>query len=75
MIFNLYNVMDKVAEEYAPPFVAKNDAVALRQFNQMIKNLNVNDYDLNFIGKYDTDTGLITVSLPEKLNASEVANG
>lgn len=75
MTLNMYNVKDRVSDEFAPPYVAKNDAVALRQFNHLISNLNPQDYELYCIGKYDTDTGLITVTLPEKINVSEVLNG
>lgn len=75
MILQMYNVKDKVSEEFAPPFVAKNDAVALRQFNNLINNLNPQDYSLYHIGQYDSDTGLITVTLPEKIGVEEIING
>lgn len=75
MILQMYNVKDKISEEFAPPFVAKNDAVALRQFNHLINNLNPQDYSLYHIGQYDSDTGLITVTLPEKICVEEIING
>jgi len=72
MELKLYTVKDNVSDEFAPPFAAKNDPVAIRQFKGLIKNLNPEDYDIYFLGKYDTDTGIIEMCLPEKLLFGEV---
>lgn len=59
---NVYTINDRVAEESGPPFIAKNDGVATRQFLAMIRDesvLSVNDYRLLRIGEYDPKTSKI----------------
>ena len=47
MITNIYTIRDKVAEEVGPLFQAKNDAVAIRQFKQLVKDSeNPEEYEL-----------------------------
>lgn len=61
MIFNVYVVCDKLAEEAGPPFVAVNNAVALRQFKQMnIPEVLKDEYSLHLIGYYDSKEMIIT---------------
>lgn len=78
-LFGVYSVRDEVAEEYGPPFLAKNDGVAQRQFlNSFIhaiqsKGAQVSDFTLWCIGKYNSLEGelmpaklqQVYVSLPE----------
>lgn len=53
----LYVVYDRVAEEAGSIGYAKNDAVALRQFGaEMAKMPNSEDFDLYFIGEFDSET-------------------
>lgn len=56
-MMNLYSVWDKKAEEYGPVFMAKNDAVAKRSFNNMMKEQPVNseEYQLCWVGEFDTE--------------------
>lgn len=35
----LYSIRDRVTEEFSPPFVAKNHAVAMRKFKGFINDL------------------------------------
>lgn len=58
MEFMLYTIHDKIAEEYGPPFVGKNDGIAARQARTILKDLpNAMDYDLYKIGLYEADSG------------------
>ena len=57
MITNIYTIRDKVAEEVGPLFQAKNDAVAIRQFKQLIKDSeNPEEYELLFLGDFNDQT-------------------
>jgi hypothetical protein len=59
MLFRLYILYDKVAEEGGPVFQAKNDAVALRHFEQAMAAqhgvMHPEDFKLLCIGFYDSD--------------------
>jgi hypothetical protein len=58
---NLYAILDKVAEEYGPPFPSKNDAVAIRQTQQLLQTVSSPvDYILVRIAQMDMETGKIT---------------
>lgn len=53
----LYTIYDRVAEEGSPPFVARTDGVAVRQFQAAIlggKVLNPDDYVLYRVGGWDS---------------------
>ena len=54
----LYTVYDVVAEECGPIFEAKNDAIARRQFDNMLQSQRVaypKDYELHCIGFFDRE--------------------
>lgn len=57
----MYSLFDRVGEEFSPPFVAANDAVAKRQFNQLMdtQKLNGDDFRLFKVGFWDRITGQI----------------
>lgn len=59
----VYSVFDKVALEFGPPFCAKNDEVAKRQFNHLVRSqeLDLADYELWILGGFDTEKGLTNV--------------
>lgn len=60
MIYNLYSIYDKDAEEYGPLFNAKNALIASRYVEEMIKDVkNVDPYALYCMGEYDTEKGII----------------
>lgn len=70
MLYNVYVVKDKLAEEAGPPFVAVNDKVALRQYQSMgIPESLKDEYELLKIGFYDSIdisiTPAITYTLTE----------
>ena len=70
MIVKLYSVCDTVAEEFGPIYSCKNDEVAKRAFHDLIKDSSSPlDYDLYFLGTFNTDTGFIdSVTLPVRVN-------
>ena len=70
MIVKLYSVCDTVAEEFGPIYSCKNDEVAKRAFHDLIKDSSSPlDYDLYFLGYFNTDTGFIdSVTLPVRVN-------
>lgn len=61
MLFNIYVIYDKVAEEAGPPFVAVNDGVALRKYRDMqIPASLKDDYEMRCLGLYDSVGVLVT---------------
>lgn len=70
MIVKLYSVCDTVAEEFGPIYSCKNDEVAKRAFHDLIKDSSTPlDYDLYFVGTFNTDTGFIdSATLPIRVN-------
>ena len=57
MQFKMYVIYDKVAKEGSLPFCAKNDAVAWRQFKNLVDEnaKNTDEYELMSLGIYDND--------------------
>lgn len=52
----IYSVYDKVMQEFAPFFVAKNDDVAVRNFVTGAKRIpNINDLQMYCIGKWNAE--------------------
>lgn len=59
MQYKLYSIYDKDAQEYGPLFNAKNDIVASRYVEEMLKEVNhVDSYALYCMGEYDTEYGI-----------------
>lgn len=57
----LYAMRDLLAKEFGPPFVAKNDDVAQRQYAHFMAttpNVVQADYRLHRLAKFDPETGL-----------------
>lgn len=74
----LYSIYDVVLEEFAPPFIAKNDKAASRMFLQGIRKMsNPNDLSLWMIGafnaadQYMVVDGCKPVQIPVELNGSD----
>lgn len=77
MIYNLYTIFDKVADECGPIFQAKNFKVAERYVLEMIKgnsSLNLDEYYLCYLGQYDSDAGSIWPDPCEKWILSSFVN-
>lgn len=72
----LYAVRDEIAEEFGPLFTAKNDGVAKRKFDELVKKVAdevKGDYILYFMGIYDIEKGGIFSELREiKIGEMEV---
>jgi len=69
MKLNMYAVYDKIAMEFAPPYLGRNDAVAIRGFKTLMSTEKVqvpNDFRLYRIGEFDADNGVIIPLNPPK---------
>lgn len=85
MVNQVYVIYDRTAEESGPVFEAKNDGVALRNFQMMVKDKPFSeDYVLLHIGEIDHGTSVMrgtldprevipTVSMADDLGPEEVA--
>lgn len=64
MIYNLYSIYDKDAQEYGPLFNAKNSLIASRYLEQMMRDVdNVDPYAIYKMGEYDTENGIIDTNV------------
>ena len=56
----LFTIYDKIAGESGPLFEAKNEQVAIRQYDQLISQqediLSKDDFQLMCVGEYDHET-------------------
>ena len=70
----IYCVYDKVSGLYNPPFIAENEATAVRAFNNaMSKSPFPGDMSLYSLGEFcDDTTGEIIASKPEFVCNAEV---
>lgn len=58
MRFFYYSIFDKDAEEYGPLFPAKNDAVAIRGYNQTVASVpDSSSYSLWCLSSFDSESG------------------
>lgn len=75
MLYNVYTVKDKLAEECGPPFIAVNDKVAIRQYKSMgIPESLKNEYSLLKIGYFDSIDVSITPNVVITLITEEDKN-
>lgn len=59
MTYKLYSIFDKDAKEFGPLFNAKNDVVASRYVEEMVKDVNhVDSYALYCMGEFDNEYGI-----------------
>lgn len=64
MNYNLYSIYDKDAKEYGPLFNAKNDVVASRYVEEMVKDVShLDSYALYLMGEYDTENGIVNIKV------------
>lgn len=62
MITNLYSVLDVPAEQFSPPFPARNTAIAGRVMDEMLKNVPEHlkcEYRLFQVGSWDDVAGTL----------------
>lgn len=73
MIYNLYSIYDKDAQEYGPLFNAKNALIACRYVEQMLDEVkNVDPYAVYRMGEYDTEKGIIDTNVSLICDCSEM---
>ena len=62
---NLYSILDTKSQLYSPPFVASNDAIAIRMVMDILRNQDNNlsrypeDHQLHCVGFWDEINGEI----------------
>jgi len=59
----LYTILDTTAEKFGPLYESVNDMTAARNFSQIMKRVQPefrSEYELYFVGTWDTINGLIT---------------
>lgn len=65
-MLNAYAVYDVKLEQYSAPFYAASDIEAVRRFREMMLNvpraLYFSNFQLDFLGKFDTTNGSFTFS-------------
>lgn len=64
MIKKMYVVYDNEAKECGPIFEAKNDAVAMRNFRNLVEKSNISPdiFGLFCVGLIDTESGFVSGS-------------
>lgn len=56
MKYGIYTIYDEAADEFGPVFTAKNDAVAKRQFQQILKGVEYPaEFGLFKVGDFDSE--------------------
>jgi len=71
---DLYCVYDALAEEYGPPFPAKNDAVASRKAKQMLQGYDLvgsPELKLFQVGSLDVSSGTLSGIIPREVILSQ----
>lgn len=75
MQYKLYSIYDKDAHEFGPLFNAKNDIVASRYVEEMLKDVNhVDSYALYCMGEYDTENGITETNVSFVSDCSELVD-
>ncbi|WGL31449.1 nonstructural protein [Dipodfec virus UOA04_Rod_1057] len=68
MTEKLYSVKDELAGVCLPPVPQKNDDVAIRTFYQSMKqNDSVADFNLYFVGTFDSEAGILEPCIPPRI--------
>ena len=78
MVTGLYSILDRLAEETGPVFMAPTVAVAVRQYKNLMSGANVGrpeEYKLLHVGNYDNSRGVIDAfAVPEDVTPEVVVN-
>lgn len=79
MKYGIYTIYDEAADEFGPVFTAKNDAVAKRQFQQVLKGVEYPaEFGLFQVGEFDsecTEMPLIGCESREVLDGLKLEKG
>jgi hypothetical protein len=59
---NLYSILDTKSQLYSPPFVAQNDAIAIRMVMDILRNPD------NNLSRYPEDHQLMVVGFWDEIN-------
>jgi len=59
---NLYSILDSKSQLYSPPFVAQNDAIAIRMVMDILRNPD------NNLSRYPEDHQLMVVGFWDEIN-------
>lgn len=70
MKYNLYAIKDEEAEEFGELLNAKNDKVAVRMFDNVVKQNKLDRavFGLYRMGTYDTESGKVRQSIKDPIN-------
>lgn len=73
MVIQMFTIYDRLAEEYMPPFTAKNSAIAFSLLDKAVVDAKEDStrFELFSLGEYDTDYGMIVSHKPEKVDAAD----
>lgn len=67
----LYSIYDRAVKEYGRPFASINDETAKRECAVVFSNPNMRlvaqDSVLDYIGEFDTKTGVVTCENPTRV--------
>lgn len=70
MTYNLYTIYDRLAEDAGPIFCAKNNAVALRQYNRLLDEYlsDQSHFKLYLLGIFNTESmQILVIAEPEEV--------
>lgn len=76
MILYLFTIYDKAADNFCPPFTAKNYEVGKREFMEIVNNKQTtihrypDQFSLHFIGTFNDATGVIQQDKQEHLGVA-----
>lgn len=72
----VYSIRDTVLDQFATPFLARNENHAVMQFEMAIAQARKSGFKQEFelwsIGKFDDVTGWLTADEPKKVNLANV---
>lgn len=63
----IYSIKDRLADEFAPPFMSHNDETARRATRQMFAKMPgtaMSDFEIWRLAKFDQKTGLLSNIVP-----------
>lgn len=75
-VLGLYSIFDQVAGDYGPPFLARNQAAALRSARSLVvdSKSDPQDYRLVHLGYFDTLKGELRSEMPTMVGLMEVVH-
>lgn len=81
MIYNMYSVQDRCANEFFAPRIFTNEPVAVRDFTNMVNveekgnllNSHAGDFSLYYTGEFDSDTGIVSPAKTPKFIVNGMA--